>query len=165
MTEFSPIVIAAVVAGGVTTGAILLNSGVLLSEEVLNTSLSNASSQGIVVDEKTRLLLNVALALVGVGTLVLGESLLLTRPNSNTTAAIRVLTRSPMPCRLVHALPTEALLKAYNPQSNSVRSIDIADEMGQGEGSADKSVHATAQADGRSSSGSRRARCSCGRTP
>lgn len=72
VTEFSPIVIAAVVAGGVTTGAILLNSGVLLSEQALNTSLTNASSQGIVVDEKTKLLLNVALALVAVGTLVLG---------------------------------------------------------------------------------------------
>lgn len=80
--EFSPVVIAAVVAGGVTTGAVLLNSGVLLTEEAITSTLQNGGSaltqgttelaEGITIDANTKLLLNVAFALLGLGSVVIG---------------------------------------------------------------------------------------------
>ena len=87
--EFSPVVLAGFVAFGVTTGAILLNSGVLLSEQALGgqpqskvggsavatSSLNNALTNALVLDEKTRLLLNAALVFLGLGAVLLGEHL------------------------------------------------------------------------------------------
>ena len=66
-------------AGGVTTGAILLNSGVLLSEQAFTGSLQGGvgpattdAPGGFVLDANTRLLLNIALGLLGVGAAVIG---------------------------------------------------------------------------------------------
>lgn len=86
--EFSPVVLAVFVAFGVTTGAILLNSGVLLSEQALGgspqsqvggnslipSSLDNALTNSLVIDQKTRLLLNAALVFLGLGATLIGES-------------------------------------------------------------------------------------------
>lgn len=85
--EFSPVILAGFVAFGVTTGAILLNSGVLLSEQALgglpqsqaagssiaSSSLNNALTNSLVIDEKTRLLLNAALVFLGLGAALIGE--------------------------------------------------------------------------------------------
>ncbi len=84
--EFSPVILAGFVAFGVTTGAILLNSGVLLSEQALgglpqsqaagspiaSSSLNNALTNSLVIDERTRLLLNAALVFLGLGALLIG---------------------------------------------------------------------------------------------
>ena len=67
-------------AGGVTTGAILLNSGVLLSEQAFTGSLQGGgvaptttdAPGGFVLDANTRLLLNIALGLLGIGAAVIG---------------------------------------------------------------------------------------------
>lgn len=86
--EFSPILFAALLAGGVTAGAILLNSGVVISEQAVTGVLrsgtlagqegGSSGSSGIAIDDNTRLLLNLALGLGGLGSLVIGESCLTT---------------------------------------------------------------------------------------
>lgn len=79
--------LAGFVAFGVTAGAILLNSGVLLSEQALGglpksqaagsslaaSSLNNALTDSLKIDEKTRLLLNAALVFLGLGAVLLGK--------------------------------------------------------------------------------------------
>lgn len=82
--QFSPVALAIFVIFGVSTGAILLNSGVLLSEQALGgggeaTSggplagvLSSSLTDSLVVDEKTKLLLNATFAVLGLGAVLIG---------------------------------------------------------------------------------------------
>lgn len=84
--EFSSVAVAGFVAFGVTTGAILLNSGVLLSEQALEGSpqagggsalpggLASNALTDAVLDDKTRLLLNAALVFLGLGAILIGKS-------------------------------------------------------------------------------------------
>ena len=97
--EFSPVILAGFVAFGVTTGAILLNSGVLLSEQALGglpqsqaagssiapSSLNNVLTDSLVLDEKTRLLLNAALVFLGLGALLIGKSCNVPQANRDIT--------------------------------------------------------------------------------
>jgi len=83
--QFSPVALAIFVIFGVSTGAILLNSGVLLSEQALGgggeaTSggplagvLSSSLTDSLVVDEKTKLLLNATFAVLGLGAVLIGD--------------------------------------------------------------------------------------------
>ena len=84
--EFSPVALAGFVAFGVTTGAILLNSGVLLSEQALGGSpqaevsalagtLNNPLTNSLALDEKTKLLLNASLVFLGLGAIIIGTSM------------------------------------------------------------------------------------------
>lgn len=86
--EFSPVVLAAIVALGVSTGALLLNSGVVLTESAFEPAApgTEASEQisipgfgkipdnKVIVSQDTKKLLNVALGIIGISTVVLGRA-------------------------------------------------------------------------------------------
>ena len=88
--EFSPVVLAGIVALGVSTGALLLNSGVVLTEQAFepnapaSETISPISIPGfgdlenkVVISKDTKKLLNVALGVLGVSTLILGKAYLI----------------------------------------------------------------------------------------
>lgn len=94
--QFSSVALAIFVIFGVSTGAILLNSGVMLSEQALGGGseasggpltgvLSSSLTNSIVVDEKTKLLLNASFVVLGLGALLLGGRAVSKRLSESTT--------------------------------------------------------------------------------